>query len=216
MPRMRLQFGYRKNLAPARPSCQLVGRGIRRDASFDRAGVGIVSFEVIGIDFDLSDRARQPQFQNDPIVSRTAPAFCFPAVAHVFRTSGHDQVVHRTKKHVAAGERHSAILDRGKIDQFARFHLAPIGHHHAVDAEAGHAAVRENIQPHDGSRSASFVIETDFASQDSAAIAPEPASRKAPRPRPHRSENHPTGKARRARQTADDCRENGSYRYRPA
>ena len=105
--------------------------------------VGVVALELVGVDFDFSDRAGQPELQDDPIVSGTAAAFCFPPVAHVLGATGHDQIVHRTEKHVATGERHSAIFDGREIDQFAWFQLAPVGDNYAVDAKTRYAAVRE-------------------------------------------------------------------------
>src|SRR2546421_363941 len=90
-----LQLGFWKNLAPPDFSAsKLIGRSVGCDASVDRAHVGIVSLEVIGIDFNLPDRTRPPKLQNNPIESGTAPAFCFPAVAHIFGATRHDQIIH--------------------------------------------------------------------------------------------------------------------------
>src|SRR5436853_2670895 len=86
-----LQLGLGKNLTPTYFSFgKIVSCSVRRGTPFDRAHVGIVSFEVIGIDFNLSDRTRPPEFQNNPVVAGTTAAFRLPPVAHVFGTTGHD------------------------------------------------------------------------------------------------------------------------------
>ena len=81
-------------------------------------------------------------------MSRTAAPFRLPAVPHVIGTAWHDEIVHRTEKHVAASERHSAIFDGGEIDQFTRLYFTPIGQDDSVNPKPRNAAVRKNIEPH--------------------------------------------------------------------
>src|SRR5947207_1993016 len=80
------------------------------------------------------------------LMSEAAPAFCFPAVAHILGTAWHDQIVHRAEKHVAARERHTAVLDRRQIYDIARFQLAPVGNDDAVNTKTRDAAIGENIE----------------------------------------------------------------------
>ena len=128
MSRVGLQFGFGQNFGPARIFAgQFVSRSIWRGASVDRTHVGVVPLKVIGVDFDFADRTRQSELQDNPIVSGTAPAFCFPPVSHILGTTGHDEIIHRTEEHVAAGQRHSSIFDGREIDKFAGFQLAPVG-----------------------------------------------------------------------------------------
>src|SRR5690349_4953457 len=101
---------------------------------------------MIGVDFDFPNAPGSAQFHDDPVISRTAPPFRFPAVSHILRTTGHDQVVHRAEKHVATGERYAAILDRRKVDDLIRAYAAPIRDDVAVDPKTSHAAIRKNVQ----------------------------------------------------------------------
>jgi hypothetical protein len=50
-----------------------------------------------------------------PIVTGPAPPLGFPAVAHIYRSSRHDQIVTVAKEHVAARKHHAATLDCGQI-----------------------------------------------------------------------------------------------------
>jgi len=54
----------------------------------DRAAVGIIAFEMRGVDFNFSGMARCAEGNDDPIVSRSATAARFLAVAHVQAAAG--------------------------------------------------------------------------------------------------------------------------------
>ena len=71
----------------------------------------------------------------------------FPAVAHVRRIAGHDQVVPRAEEHVAARHDDAAVLGGGQVDLAAQSQPLPVGHHFAVDAQARDAAVGKDPQP---------------------------------------------------------------------
>ena len=89
-----------------------------------------------GVDFHPPHHALQGQLDVDPIVSRPAPPPRFPAIAHVRRAAGHDQVVFRAEEHVAAAQHLAAVLGRGEIDLLAEPSQAvPVGDDFAVHAE---------------------------------------------------------------------------------
>src|SRR6185295_9665760 len=87
------------------------------------------------------DLAGATEFDDGPIMAWTTPPFCFPAVAHVRRAAGHDQVVTVTEEHVATGEYETAVFDSRQIDVAAAFELFPIGYDFALDAQPRDAAV---------------------------------------------------------------------------
>src|SRR5689334_1284983 len=88
-----------------------------------------------------------PEFDGGPIMTWTTTPFRFPAVAHVCRATGHDQVVPVAEEHVAAGKYEAAVFDRRQIDVATRaFQLIPIGYDLAVDAQPRDATVRENLE----------------------------------------------------------------------
>ena len=92
MSRVGVQFRFGEDFLPATSfPVNSIDRSTWRRASLDRTHVGVVPLKVIGIDFDFANRPGPSEFQDDPIVSRTAPAFCFPSVAHIFGATGHDQ-----------------------------------------------------------------------------------------------------------------------------
>src|SRR5574338_1104369 len=87
------------------------------------------------------------EFDDGPIVTWTTASFCFPAVAHVCRAAGHDQVVTVTEKHIATGEYEAAVFDRGEIDVATNaFELFPIRYDFTVDTQPRDAAVREDLE----------------------------------------------------------------------
>ena len=110
------------------------------------------------IDFDAPDVAGASQFDDAPVEPCAAPALGFPAVAHVLRLSGHDQIVPVPEKHIARLQHRAAVLGRRQIDLAVAFcERIPVGHDLAVNAEARHAAVRVNFQTQ--VRGAVFVID---------------------------------------------------------
>ena len=91
--------------------------------------------------------SRLAELDDRPIVTWTTAPLCFPAVAHVRRSSGHDQVVTMTKEHVAAREHQAAVFDRREIDlATSAFESVPIGHDFAVDAQSRDTTVRIDLE----------------------------------------------------------------------
>src|SRR6185503_1758959 len=86
------------------------------------------------------------EFDDGPIMAWTTPPLCFPAVAHVCRAAGHDQVVSVTEEHVATGEYEAAVFDCCEIDVATAFELFPIWHDLAIDAQPCDAAVRIDFE----------------------------------------------------------------------
>jgi hypothetical protein len=72
------------------------------------------------LDFDAMNCARNAEFQDDPIVPGATPAFCFPAVPHIFCTIGHQQVARRAVKLIAGDDDASAVFHGDQIDFSAR------------------------------------------------------------------------------------------------
>src|SRR5678809_1860 len=81
------------------------------------------------------DLAGATEFDDGPIMTWATPPFRFPAVAHVYRTAGHDQVVTVTEEHVAAGEYEAAVFYCGEIDVATAFELIPIRHDLDINAQ---------------------------------------------------------------------------------
>ena len=97
-------------------------------------------------DFDPPHAPLGRELHHHPVVAGAAAAARLPAVAHVVRAAGHDQVVLRTEEHVAAREHVAAVLRRGEIDFVAETAgEAPVGNDVAVHAQASDAAVRKDI-----------------------------------------------------------------------
>src|SRR3979411_2937890 len=93
------------------------------------------------------NRARRAEFDNYPIVTWPTTSFRFPAVAHVRRSSRHDQIMTMAKKHVAAREYEPAILNRSEIDVAPdAFETIPIGRHFAKYSQSRYAAIGINLQ----------------------------------------------------------------------
>src|SRR5688572_16956097 len=77
-----------------------------------------------------------------------APPLRFPAVTHVLRASGHDDVVLRAEVHVARAENQPAVTDVGEIDRPARTDQArPVHDRIAEHAQARDAAVGKDVEP---------------------------------------------------------------------
>ena len=117
-------------------------------ASVEAAHAWRVPFEMARVDLDAPNRARRAEPDDRPVVPGAAAPLGFPAVAHVPRVARHDQVVPRSEEHVAAGDDHAAVFDRGEIDVAAPAQPLPVGHDVAVDAQPGDAAVGEDSQSH--------------------------------------------------------------------
>src|ERR1700682_951481 len=85
------------------------------------------------------------QLDDHPIVSWTTPAFCLPAVTHVYRAPRHDQIVPMTEKHVAARKHQAPALYRRQI-YFATnlFQTMPVLHDLAIDAQPRYATIGIN------------------------------------------------------------------------
>src|SRR5690242_850920 len=99
------------------------------------------------VDFDAMNVSGAAEFDDGPIVTWTTTAFSFPAVAHVCRATGHDQVVAVAEEHVATGQHEAAVFHSRQIDVAAgAFQLIPIGYDLAVDAQPRDAAVRIDFE----------------------------------------------------------------------
>jgi len=100
------------------------------------------------VDLDPSNYARRPEAHDGPVVSRPAAALRFPSIGHVTRVAGHDQIVTRTEKHVAARDDEAAMLGGGEIDVAALCEPNPVGDHLTVDPKPRDAAVRKDPEAH--------------------------------------------------------------------
>ena len=77
----------------------------------------------------------------------SAPSLGFPAVAHVYRSPRHDQIVTVAKEHVAAGKHHAATLDRGQINLAANLLQAiPVRNYLAKHTQTRDATVGINLE----------------------------------------------------------------------
>src|ERR1044072_1812169 len=92
------------------------------------------------------DQAGAAELDDGPIMTWATPSFGFPAVAHVCRAAGHDQVVTMTEEHVAAGEHEAAAFYSREIDVATAFELSPIGYDLAIDTQSRDAAVRIDFE----------------------------------------------------------------------
>ncbi len=80
-------------------------------------------------------------------MARPSPATRLPAVAHVGRAPGHDQVVLRPEVHVARAQDEAAVPDRGQVDEPLRAHeTRHVDRHLSVHAEPGHPSVGVDAQ----------------------------------------------------------------------
>ena len=149
-------------------------------ARLDETAARRVALEVRGVDLDALHRARRRQADERPVVARAAAALGLPAVAHVHRAVGLDQVVPRAEEHVAARQHVGAVLQRREIHQPAeRAQLRPVRHHLAVHAQSRHAAVGEDVEPH--VREAPLVGHREVVLR--VALQLRPAGRSPPTPR---------------------------------
>src|SRR5437868_3278575 len=70
--------------------------------TLQRTTFGEIAFEPGSVNFQPPDVPTTSQSDNRPVISGPAAALCFPAITHVQRASGHDQIVPMPKEHVAA------------------------------------------------------------------------------------------------------------------
>lgn len=87
-------------------------------ASLDSTFIWVISSEVSRVNDDSLDMNRVCQFDDAPVESRATTSLRLPSVSHIDSTTGHEQVVHGSKMLVIACDGHSAVLDKGSIDQF--------------------------------------------------------------------------------------------------
>src|SRR5882724_3198843 len=140
------QLGAGKQLFPGERRCvrRIDGRILGR-SRLQRARVWIISFEVGCVDLHAMNRAWNPEFQDYPIVARAAPAFRFPAVAHVFRTIRHQEVPGSAIKLITGDDHAASIFHRDQIDFRAR-QQAGAGEGFAMNTQASDASVGVNLQ----------------------------------------------------------------------
>src|SRR6185503_21346898 len=99
-----------------------------------------------GVNFDAVNLSRAAELDDGPIMTWTTSSFCFPAVAHVCRATGHDQVVTVAEEHVATGKHEAAVFHRREIDVARALELIPIGDDFAVNAQPRHATIGEDLE----------------------------------------------------------------------
>ena len=77
-------------LAPGRT---FLGNPCARYTDLEAAGARRIAFEMARVHFDALNESPGREPDDDPVVTRAAPALRLPPVAHVARVAGHDQVV---------------------------------------------------------------------------------------------------------------------------
>ena len=147
---MRLERHPRQQIPP---QCWTVERFQQQGLVLDlrqrnTAGGRRVALEVPRIHLDPPDRPRCGEADDRPVVSRSAPPPGLPAVAHVRGVAGHDQVVPRSKEHVAARDDETAVLGSPEIDFATPPERLPVCGDAAVDAQPRDAAVGVDAKAH--------------------------------------------------------------------
>src|SRR6476620_9127202 len=94
MPSVCLQFRARQHRFPDK--CRILqtfNRLAGGVTSLKRTALRKISLEPGGIDFEPANIAGPSQLNDGPIVTGPAPALGFPAIAHIYRSPRHDQIV---------------------------------------------------------------------------------------------------------------------------
>src|SRR5579862_3816994 len=100
--RVRLQLRPRQYFLPGECAQSVrIDEAARRRTYFERTAFWKIAFEMGRVDLDARDFSRRAEANDAPIVPGPAATAGFPAVMHSGRTAGEDQVVARTKKHIA-------------------------------------------------------------------------------------------------------------------
>ena len=149
MTAVRLQFRARQHWLPNKLRIlQILERYVDRIATLQRTTFGKISFEPGSVDLETPKVARLAEPNNRPIITRATASFGLPAVTHVQRPAGHDQVMTMTEEHVAAREHQPAIFYRGQIELTAESRQTiPVRLYIAVNSQPSDAAVRKNLKP---------------------------------------------------------------------
>ncbi len=122
------------------------GRAVRGVEAHQVGPAGSVGDEVGGVHLGGQDLAAPGQGDLDPVVGLVAPTPGLPALAHDGGATGSVQVVRGGEVAVRGGLGDAAVLLRGEVEGEA-VQLARVGEHLAVHAQAGHAAVRPDVEP---------------------------------------------------------------------
>ena len=157
-------------------------RALAQSSAFDRAAIGEVALEVVGVDLDRRDRAARAEPDQDPVVAGRALAPRLPAAAHVLgpaRAAAGCSSGRRTRRSRRARCRRWSTAARSTESARRRVGAArrraparaQSRRDAAVDAEARHAAVGEDVQAHVRDRLARRRARTGSARRGGAASA---------------------------------------------
>src|SRR5215472_10997912 len=115
-------------------------------AGLNRAAVRRVALEVRRVDLDSHDPAGPPEGKEGPLVARLPAPMRLPALSHVRTQAGKSDVERRAVMLVAAGHEPAAMGHGQKIERRAAVLGGKVTLHLAVDAKAGDAAIRVDIE----------------------------------------------------------------------
>jgi hypothetical protein len=101
---------------------------------------------VVGVQLQALHAAACREPHDRPVVAGAAAAARLPAVAHVRRAPGQDQVLAVAEEHVAAHHDEAAVLHRRQVQHLAAREPRGIGPRFAVHAQPRHAAVGIDVE----------------------------------------------------------------------
>jgi len=109
--RIRAQRRAREQFFPGKlDACEHLRRGARGAADIDRAALRKIALVVRGVHLDAGDGALGGELHDRPIMAWAAAALGFPAVTHIARRAGRDEIVRRAEEHIARGDGARAVL----------------------------------------------------------------------------------------------------------
>src|SRR3989440_3241217 len=147
MTSVSLQFCARQHGLPGKLwILQSLERYIDCVATFQRTTLGKISLEPRSINFETPDVAGFAELNNRPLKPRATSSFGLPAITHVERPPGHDQIMTMTEEHVATRKHQPAVFHRGQIKLATRVRQTiPVGLYFAVNSQSRDSAVAEKL-----------------------------------------------------------------------
>src|SRR5689334_14012959 len=137
----------REELAPTRVVTR--SRAARDVAALEACALREIALEVCGVQIGALDYATPAEPQHHPVVPEPAAPPCLPAIAHVSRPAGHDQVHGLAEELIARRERQAAVLHGDEVHGASRPEdTLPVGARLAPHTQPGHATVRVDVESH--------------------------------------------------------------------
>ena len=110
---VRFKRSLKYQCGPFRSPCVERSAGV---CVFEHALPWSIAFEVIGVELDPLDHSSPCQTNNRPVVAGASSSLRLPAITHVRRTAGENEILPIPVVHVAARHHEAAVPDRGEID----------------------------------------------------------------------------------------------------